>query len=72
MAMALTNSGETQRTGERTGTSAEEVASSGPSLVMRRGGTTVGSSGDVAREWAPGKGGTSSEIQFNNGPLWTA
>lgn len=57
IAMALTNSGETQRMGERTGTSGEG-SSSGlfwhwPSLVMRRRGRVVGSSKDTVRACTP-------------------
>lgn len=58
IAMALTNSGETHRIGERSGTSGD-VLSSGPfwpSLVMRRRGAAVGSSKDDARAWTPKKG----------------
>lgn len=50
MAIALTNSGETHRMGERTGTS--EPSSERPSLVMQRRGR-AGSSKDAARAWTP-------------------
>lgn len=57
IAIALTNSGETQRTGERTGTSGDGPSSEPfccwPSLVMRRRGRVVGSSRDMARAWTP-------------------
>lgn len=52
--MALTNSGETHRMGERTG----DAPSSGPfwpSLVMRRRGAAASSSKDNARAWTPEK-----------------
>lgn len=56
-AMALTNSGETQRTGERTAASGEEPSSGPfwywPSLVMRRRGRVAGSSKVIARAWTP-------------------
>lgn len=60
MAMALTNSGETQRTGERTGASAEGSSStfcSWLSLGTRRRGSVAASSTDAARACTPAQMG---------------
>lgn len=57
IAMALTNSGETHRMGERTGTSGEGLSSEPfwywPSLVMRWRGRVAGSSKDAVRACTP-------------------